>query len=187
MLPCRATFPTKQIKKGNNPRYANSVFQLSAARVAVIGAVVAIALGLAACGSSSDSSSTSSSGDTTGATSSGSGPNAGTTLNLVGYSTPQSVYEDALEPGFQKTKDGAGVDFSDSFGPSGDQSRAVEAGGQPADVVHFSIQPDMQRLVDDGIVDKSWTPEPVPRVRSGLGGGDVRGPQGEPEEHPQLG
>jgi sulfate/thiosulfate transport system substrate-binding protein len=130
-------------------------FKLSTARVAVIGAVVALALGLAACGSS-DSTAT---GDTAGSTSSGSGPNAGTSLNVVGYSTPQSVYEDALEPGFQKTTDGAGVDFSDSFGPSGDQSRAVES-GQPADVVHFSIQPDMQRLVDDGIVDKSWDQNP---------------------------
>ena len=132
--------------------------KLSAVRVALIGAVMAVVLGVAACGSSSDSSSASS-GSSTGATSSGSGPNAGTTLNLVGYSTPQTVYDDSLEPGFQKTSAGAGVDFADSFGPSGDQSRAVES-GQPADVVHFSIQPDMQRLVDDGIVDKSWDQNP---------------------------
>jgi len=121
--------------------------KLSTARVAFAGAAVVAALGVAACGSSSDSSSSSGS--------SSSGSNSGTELKLVGYSTPQTVYDDSLEPGFQKTAAGSGVGFSDSFGASGDQSRAVEA-GQSADVVHFSIQPDMQRLVDDGIVDPSW-------------------------------
>lgn len=119
-----------------------------AVRVALTGAVVAAAIGVAACGSSS--SSTSSTGSTS-ASSSGSGGE----IKLVGYSTPQTVYDDALEPGFEKTPAGSGVSFSDSFGASGDQSRAVEA-GQPADVVHFSIQPDMQRMVDDGIVDPNW-------------------------------
>ena len=43
-------------------------------------------------------------------------------------------------PGFQKTADGEGVEFSTSFGASGDQRRAVE-GGLPADVVAFSLSP----------------------------------------------
>jgi sulfate/thiosulfate transport system substrate-binding protein len=76
-------------------------------------------------------------------------------VNLVAYSTPQQVYEDKLEPDFQKTDQGDGVDFSNSFGASGDQSRAVEA-GQPADVVEFSLEPDMTRLVDAGIVAPDW-------------------------------
>ena len=50
---------------------------------------------------------------------------------------------------------GSGVEFSNSFGASGDQSRAVEA-GQPADVVHFSLSPDMTRLVDSGQVSADW-------------------------------
>jgi sulfate/thiosulfate-binding protein len=74
---------------------------------------------------------------------------SGSTLNLVAYSTPQQVYEQSLEPGFKD------ADFSNSFGASGDQSRAVEA-GQPADVVEFSLEPDMQRLVDAGIVSSDW-------------------------------
>jgi sulfate/thiosulfate transport system substrate-binding protein len=83
------------------------------------------------------------------------GGGSGSTLNLVAYSTPQQVYEDKLEPGFKDTSDGQDVDFSNSFGSSGDQSRAVEA-GQPADVVEFSLEPDMTRLVDAGIVDSNW-------------------------------
>ncbi len=74
---------------------------------------------------------------------------------MVAYSTPQQVYEQKLEPGFKDTSDGKDVDFSNSFGSSGDQSRAVEA-GQPADVVEFSLEPDMTRLVDAGIVGSDW-------------------------------
>jgi len=80
---------------------------------------------------------------------------SGSSLSLVAYSTPQQVYEQSLEPGFKKTSDGKDVDFSNSFGASGDQSRAVES-GQPADVVMFSLEPDMQRLVDAGIVSSDW-------------------------------
>lgn len=80
-------------------------------------------------------------------------------LDLVGYSTPQSVYEEDLEPGFQATADGSGVSFSNSFGASGDQSRAVAA-GQPADVVHFSVATDMTRLVEEGQVAASWEKQP---------------------------
>jgi len=83
------------------------------------------------------------------------GGGSGSTLNLVAYSTPQQVYEQKLEPGFKDTSDGKDVDFSNSFGSSGDQSRAVEA-GQPADVVEFSLEPDMTRLVDAGIVGSDW-------------------------------
>jgi sulfate/thiosulfate transport system substrate-binding protein len=83
----------------------------------------------------------------------------GGSIDVVGYSTPQTVYEETLEPGFQSTPDGSGVSFSNSFGASGDQSRAVAA-GQPADVVHFSIESDMTRLVEEGQVDASWSKQP---------------------------
>ncbi len=76
-------------------------------------------------------------------------------INLIAYSTPQQVYEQSLEPAFNETSEGKDVGFSNSFGASGDQSRAVEA-GQPADVVEFSLEPDMQRLVDAGIVSADW-------------------------------
>jgi sulfate/thiosulfate-binding protein len=76
-------------------------------------------------------------------------------IALVAYSTPQQAYEDDVIPGFQKTSDGSGVEFSTSFGGSGDQRRAVE-GGLPADVVGFSLEPDMTKLVDANLVPKDW-------------------------------
>jgi sulfate/thiosulfate transport system substrate-binding protein len=75
-------------------------------------------------------------------------------LSLVAYSTPQVVYDEII-PAFGKTPEGEGVEFKTSFGASGDQSRAVEA-GQKADVVTFSTEPDMTRLVDAGLVDSTW-------------------------------
>jgi sulfate/thiosulfate-binding protein len=109
----------------------------TAARVVLaIAAALAIGLGIAACGSSSSADSN--------------GP-----VDIVAYSTPETVYKDGLIPAFKKTSQGADASFSTSFGPSGDQSRAVES-GQPASVVHFSIQPDMQRLVDSGQVSSDW-------------------------------
>lgn len=105
-------------------------------------AVFALGVSVAACGS--DSSSDSSSGGT-----------ASGTVSVVGYSTPTDAYEKTLEPGFQATPQGAEVDFSNSFGASGDQSRAVES-GQPADFVHLALAPDVDRLVDAGLVDSDW-------------------------------
>ena len=75
-------------------------------------------------------------------------------LSLVAYSTPQVVYDEII-PAFGQTPEGEGVEFKTSFGASGDQSRAVEA-GQKADVVTFSTEPDMTRLVDAGMVDPGW-------------------------------
>jgi sulfate transport system substrate-binding protein len=89
---------------------------------------------------------------TTGSDSSGGGK-----LDVVGYSTPEAVYTESIEPAFEESSKGAGVSFSNSFGASGDQSRAVAA-GQPASVVHFAQAGDMERLVEEGeIVAKDWT------------------------------
>jgi sulfate/thiosulfate transport system substrate-binding protein len=76
------------------------------------------------------------------------------TLALVAYSTPQEAYEEIIKA-FQATDAGKNVEFTTSFGGSGDQSRAVEA-GQPADVVAFSLEPDMTRLVKADIVAEDW-------------------------------
>jgi sulfate transport system substrate-binding protein len=85
----------------------------------------------------------------------GASSGSGGSVDVVGYSTPESVYEEALEPAFEETSQGAGVSFSNSFGASGDQSRAVEA-GQPAALVHFSQGGDMERLVESGQVAPDW-------------------------------
>ncbi|MEA2424761.1 MAG: sulfate/thiosulfate transport system substrate-binding protein [Thermoleophilaceae bacterium] len=91
---------------------------------------------LAACGSSS------------------SGSSGGGKLNLVAYSTPKEAYA-ALIPAFNKTPEGKGVSFTQSFGPSGDQARAVLA-GLPADVVALSLAPDVNKLVDGKKVAAGW-------------------------------
>jgi sulfate/thiosulfate transport system substrate-binding protein len=85
-----------------------------------------------------------------GGTSSGDGDK----LTLAAYSTPQEAYEQ-LVPAFGRTAQGRGTSFDQSFGPSGDQSRAV-ASGLPADVVAFSLAPDVDKLVEGGIVAKDW-------------------------------
>ncbi len=84
----------------------------------------------------------------------GSGGSSADKLALVAYSTPQEAYS-KLIPAFQATTEGKGVTFSQSYGASGDQSRAV-ANGLPADVVEFSFEPDMTRLVEAGKVAKDW-------------------------------
>ena len=82
------------------------------------------------------------------------GRGAGTQLSLVAYSTPRDAYA-ALIPMFQKTPDGDGVSFTQSYGASGDQTRAIIA-GLDADVVELSLAPDMNQLVNAGLVSANW-------------------------------
>jgi sulfate/thiosulfate-binding protein len=84
----------------------------------------------------------------------GSGGSGGDKLTLVAYSTPREAYEQLI-PGFQRTDAGKGVGFSQSYGSSGDQSRAVE-NGLAADVVTLALEPDMTKLVDAGLVAGDW-------------------------------
>src|SRR5258708_38567661 len=105
--------------------------------LAVIFSVCAAAVGLSACGSSGSSSGGSAS-----------------SLTLVAYSTPQAAFE-KLIPAFGATPEGKGVSFKQSYGPSGEQSRAV-SNGLHADVVDFSLEPDVERLVKAGLVSSPW-------------------------------
>jgi sulfate/thiosulfate-binding protein len=115
----------------------------------LIAAVLALAaLAAAGCGGADDTH-----GDGGAATAS-SGGGGSTKLSLVAYSTPQVVYDEVI-PAFRDTAAGKGVSFSESFGASGDQSRAVES-GLAADVVAFSLAPDMTRLVKAGLVSEDW-------------------------------
>ena len=77
-----------------------------------------------------------------------------TKLALVAYSTPKDAYAELI-PAFQKTAAGRGVSFSQSYGASGDQSRAVAA-GLPADIVALSLAPDVSTLVQKHLVAQSW-------------------------------
>jgi sulfate/thiosulfate-binding protein len=82
------------------------------------------------------------------------GAGGGKKLTLVAYTTPREVYEVVI-PAFQKTPEGDGVSFEQSYGASGEQSRAVEA-GLPASIVAFSLEPDVTRLVEAGLVEDGW-------------------------------
>ena len=79
---------------------------------------------------------------------------ADTTLTLVAYAVPEPGWS-KIGPVFAGTEEGKGVGVTASYGASGDQSRGVES-GKPADVVNFSVEPDITRLVKAGLVDKDW-------------------------------
>ncbi|HMT50463.1 sulfate ABC transporter substrate-binding protein [uncultured Dietzia sp.] len=82
------------------------------------------------------------------------GSASGDELSIVGFAVPAEGNA-AVQAAFAETPDGEGTSWLTSYGASGDQSRAV-ANGQPADVVHFSVEPDVTRLVDAGLVDQGW-------------------------------
>src|SRR3954447_6559536 len=85
---------------------------------------------------------------------SASGSDDANTLNIVGYSVLEQANAGVISA-FQDTDAGKGVEFKESYGASGDQARAVIA-GQDADEVHLSLEPDVQKLVDEGIVADDW-------------------------------
>jgi sulfate transport system substrate-binding protein len=77
-----------------------------------------------------------------------------TQLSLVGFAVPEAANK-AIAEKWAQTEEGAGVEWQTSYGASGDQSRAVEAGLE-ADYVHFSLEGDVTRLVDAGLVAEDW-------------------------------
>src|SRR6516162_1004096 len=87
------------------------------------------------------------------------GAQSGGSVNLVAYSTPKPAYT-VLAQDFAKTSAGAGVTVAPSFGPSGTQATSV-VDGLPADVVNFSLEPDMTKLVKAGLVSSSWNTTPT--------------------------
>ncbi len=116
--------------------------------VAALGAALALVTTSACSGGSSD---------VVGAPAATQAPAAagsGGTINLYAYAVPKPGF-DKLIPAFTATPAGQGVTFQQSYGASGDQSRKVAAGAT-ADIVNFSVEPDVTRLVDAGLVDASW-------------------------------
>jgi sulfate/thiosulfate transport system substrate-binding protein len=81
-------------------------------------------------------------------------PAAETTLTLVAYAVPEPGWSKII-PAFAATPEGKGVAVTTSYGASGDQSRGVQD-GKPADIVNFSVEPDVTRLVKADKVDKDW-------------------------------
>ncbi|WP_246394835.1 extracellular solute-binding protein [Corynebacterium anserum] len=75
-------------------------------------------------------------------------------LNVVAYAVPKVGF-DRVIPAFRATEAGHSVGFAESYGASGDQSRKVVR-HVPTDVVNFSVEPDITRLVKAGVVDENW-------------------------------
>ncbi len=118
--------PIKPIDKPKKRRFG----------LALVAAALAATVAVAGCGSSS------------------SGSGGSKSVALVAYSTPKRVYT-KLIAAYQATPQGKGVTFTQSYGASGDQSRAIVS-GLPADVVNLSLEPDVTRLVKAGLVSSSW-------------------------------
>ena len=105
---------------------------LRAKRIAAVAGAAALVVVTAGCGSGSSKN----------------------TIDLVAYSTPQTVYA-KLIPAFEATAAGKSAKFGQSFGASGTQAKSVIA-GQSADVVEFSRQSDMTSLVAANLVSPNW-------------------------------
>ncbi len=79
---------------------------------------------------------------------------AETTLTMAAFAVPEPGWA-KVAPAFADTEEGAGVAVTVSYASSSDQSRAVET-GKPADLVNFSVEPDITRLVEAGKVSEDW-------------------------------
>lgn len=79
---------------------------------------------------------------------------SGVTVSVNAFSVMEAANEPVFED-FQGADEGTDATFRTSYGASGDQSRAVVAGAD-ADVVHYSLETDVTRLVDEGLVAEDW-------------------------------
>jgi sulfate transport system substrate-binding protein len=82
-------------------------------------------------------------------------------LTLAAYTTPREAYAQII-PAFQtfwKEKTGQTVTFEESYLGSGAQSRAV-AEGFEADIVALSLEADVIRLEEAGLITHDWRSKP---------------------------
>jgi sulfate transport system substrate-binding protein len=80
--------------------------------------------------------------------------NVNTKITLVAYSVPEPGWSKVI-PAFNASDEGKGVQVITSYAASADQSRGVVE-GKPADIVNFSVEPDITRLVKAGKVSPDW-------------------------------
>ncbi len=79
---------------------------------------------------------------------------ANTKITLVAYSVPEPGWSKVI-PAFNASEEGKRVQVVTSYAASADQSRGVVE-GKPADIVNFSVEPDITRLVKAGKVTGDW-------------------------------
>ncbi len=108
--------------------------------ISVLALATATAMGVSGCGA-------------------GSSDTAANSVSVVGFSVLKTANQKVIED-FQATAKGKDVTFKTSYGASGDQSRAVLA-GLKADEVHLSLEPDVAKLADGGVVSKDWKSGPT--------------------------
>lgn len=88
------------------------------------------------------------------------------TINISGFAVPEAANQ-AIAEQFEKTEAGKDAMFSGSYGASGDQSRKVlDTDGKDVDYVHYSLEGDVTRLVDGGLVDEDWNAGPTKGIVS---------------------
>src|SRR5918911_650988 len=92
-------------------------------------------------------------------------PPGGPSLTLVAYAVPEPGWSKII-PAFAATPEGKGIQVTTSYGASGDQSRAV-VDGKPADIVNFSVEPDITRLVKADKVAKDWNADATKAIPFG--------------------
>jgi len=84
------------------------------------------------------------------------------TLIFGAYTAPREVYGKAIIPAFEKywqAKSGKGVEFRESYQGSGAQSRAI-VGGFEADVAALSLEGDIDKIAQAGLITHEWKAAP---------------------------
>ena len=83
------------------------------------------------------------------------------TITLAGYSVVQATYAKIIPlfTEYWKQQSGQAVTVQESYQASGAQSRAV-AGGFAADVVGLSLEGDVNRIADAGLITHNWKDNP---------------------------
>lgn len=84
------------------------------------------------------------------------------TLILAAYTTPREAYGKAVIPAFRKywkEKTGQDVEFQESYQASGAQCRAI-IGGFEADIAALSLEGDIDKIADAGLITHDWKSTP---------------------------
>ncbi len=83
-------------------------------------------------------------------------------LVLGAYTTPREAYGKVILPSFQRLwqeRTGRRLEFRESYLGSGAQSRAI-VGGFEADIAALSLDADIQRIADAGLITHDWKAHP---------------------------
>ena len=111
------------------------------ALLSALAALVLVSLVAAGCGGGDDADASSNGG--------------GGTLSLVAYSTPREAYEEII-PAFQETDAGEGVRLRPVLRRVGRAEPCRRGRASPPTSSRFSLEPDITRLIDAGLVDEDW-------------------------------